>query len=97
MIWSNRMFAELTGRDEFYKKHISTIFPEVTQDKIPVPGEKDVSELSVQFGERIYRISMQAVSVKDVLDNSDMLEGTKEYGNLIAMYLYDENRFDRVY
>lgn len=90
MIWSNRMFAELTGRDEFYKKHISTIFPEVTQDKIPVPGEKDVSELSVQFGERIYRISMQAVSVKDVLDNSDMLEGTKEYGNLIAMYLYDE-------
>lgn len=26
MIWSNKVFAELTGKDQFYKKNISTIF-----------------------------------------------------------------------
>ncbi len=90
MIWANRMFTELTGREEFCKKPISSIFPEITADKIPVPGEKDVSEISVQFGNRIYRISMQAVSVAEVIDNTNMLEGAKKDGYLIAMYLYDE-------
>lgn len=30
LIWCNRVFAELTGRDQFYRKNISTIFPEIT-------------------------------------------------------------------
>lgn len=33
MIWSNRVFATLTGKDQLYKKHISTIFPEITSEK----------------------------------------------------------------
>ena len=38
MIWSNKVFAELTGRDQFYKKNINTIFSDVTADKLPVAG-----------------------------------------------------------
>lgn len=26
MIWSNKVFAELTGKDQFYKKNVSTVF-----------------------------------------------------------------------
>ncbi len=90
MIWSNQMFAELTGKDAFYKKNISTIFPEITADQLPIPGEKEVSEVSVQFKDRIYRISMQTVSVSQVLDHTNMLEGSGTGGSVIAMYLYDE-------
>ena len=40
MIWSNKVFAELTGKDQFYKKNVSTVFPDVTADKLPVADKK---------------------------------------------------------
>ncbi|MDO4274950.1 MAG: DHH family phosphoesterase [Eubacteriales bacterium] len=90
MIWSNKLFSELTGRDQFFKKGVDTIFPEITADKLPVAEEKEISELSTQFGDRIYRISMQRVSLKEVILRTEMLENTDENVDLIAMYLYDE-------
>ncbi|MDC7290341.1 DHH family phosphoesterase [Blautia schinkii] len=90
MIWSNKIFSELTGKDQFYKKNVSMIFPEITPDKLPVPEEREISEISTQFGDRIYRISMQRVSLRDVITQSEMLESTDGEVSLIAMYLYDE-------
>lgn len=90
MIWSNKIFSELTGRDQFYKKSVSTIFPEITSDKLPVPEEREISEISTQFGDRIYRISMQRVSLRDVIAQSEMMDSTDGEVSLIAMYLYDE-------
>lgn len=90
MIWSNKIFSELTGRDQFYKKNVNTVFPEITPDKLPIPEEREISELSTQFGERIYRISMQRVSLRDVITQSEMMESTDGEVSLIAMYLYDE-------
>lgn len=55
---SNKVFAEITGRDQFYRKNVSTIFPDITADKLPVGSEKEITEISTQFGERIYRVSM---------------------------------------
>ena len=31
MIWSNKMFAQLTGKDQFYQKNVSTIFPDINE------------------------------------------------------------------
>ena len=61
MIWSNRMFSQLTGKDPFYRKNVSTIFPDITANKLPGHDGKDITEVSTQFGDRIYRISMQKV------------------------------------
>ena len=90
MIWCNRVFAELTGKDQFYRKNISTIFPDITKDKLPVCQENEISEISTQAGERIYRISMQRVRMGEAMVHSDVLEGLSENTSLIAMYLYDE-------
>ena len=54
MIWSNRMFARLTGKDSFYHKNVSTLFPDITADKLPGKDGRDIAELSTQFGDRIY-------------------------------------------
>ena len=90
MIWSNRVFAELTGRDQFYKKNINTIFSDVTADKLPVAGKKEISEISTQFGEKIYRISMQRVELGEIVAGSGILENTDKSISLIAMYMYDD-------
>ena len=90
MIWSNKVFAELTGKDQFYKKNISTIFPDVTDDKLPVADKKEISEISTQFGEKIYRVSMQRVELGEIVADSETLENTDKNVSLIAMYMYDD-------
>ncbi len=78
MIWSNRVFAELTGRDQFYKKNISTVFPDITPDKLPVADEPEISEMSIHFGDRIYRVSMQRVTMGEVVSHADILENMSQ-------------------
>ena len=73
MIWSNRMFAQLTGKDSFYRKNVSTIFPDITADKLPGKDGKDIAELSTQFEDRIYRISMQKVMLSESVAPSKLL------------------------
>ena len=76
MIWSNKVFAELTGKDQFYKKNVSTVFPDVTADKLPVADKKETAEISTRFGEKTYRISMQRVSLGEVVAKSELLENS---------------------
>ena len=90
MIWSNKVFAEITGRDQFYRKNVSTIFPDITADKLPVGSEKEITEISTQFGERIYRVSMQKVLLGESVTPSKLLMEISDDSSLIAMYLYDE-------
>ena len=90
MIWSNKVFAELTGKDQFYKKNVSTVFPDVTADKLPVADKKETAEISTRFGEKTYRISMQRVSLGEVVAKSELLENSNRNASLIAMYLYDD-------
>ena len=90
MIWSNRIFSEITGRDQFYKKNISTVFPDITPDRLPVAEDQEISEMSTHFGDRIYRVSMQRVTMGEVVGHVDILENVPQNVSLIAMYLYDE-------
>ena len=90
LIWSNKVFAELTGKDQFYRKNISSIFPDVTPDNLPSAGKKEISEISTQVGDRIYRLSMQRVSMGEVIANSELFEKVDKSPDLIAMYMYDD-------
>ena len=90
MIWSNKVFAELTGKEQLYNKHITTIFPEITPDKLPVPEKQEITEMSTSFGDRIYRVSMQLVTMKDVVNEARILEIVDADINLVAMFFYDE-------
>ncbi|MDO5135924.1 MAG: DHH family phosphoesterase [Eubacteriales bacterium] len=94
LIWSNKVFSQLTGKSQSYKKSVTTIFPELTQDKLPVDGEDEVTELSTQFGDRMYRVSMQRVTMQDVVDHSNILEEVSQDISLIAMYFYDETELE---
>lgn len=90
MIWSNKIFASLTGKDQFYKKNISTVFPDITADCLPTSGEKSSTEVSARFDDRIYRISMQRVSLGELVSSNDLLKIEDSNMSLISMYLYDD-------
>ena len=88
MIWSNKVFAELTGKEQLYNKHITTIFPEITPDKLPVPEKQEITEMSTNFGDRIYRVSMQLVTMKDVVNEARILENVDADINLVRVLFY---------
>lgn len=90
LIWTNKLFAEITGKSQFYKKNISTIFPDITTNKLPGAEGNALTEVSTQFQDRIYRASIQRVSLMDVIDHAEILEGISEKASLLTVYFYDE-------
>ena len=90
LIWNNKSFSEITGKDQFYKKNINTIFPDISKENLPFVDGRDNIEVSIQMEDRIYRASMQKVSLSDIAEKTDLLDGASDSTCLIAMILYDE-------
>lgn len=88
MLWANRMFSEITGKDSYYKKNISVFFPSVTEDMLPKGGNESVSEIGLRYEERIYRVLMQCIQY------SNAVQEQEEGQSFIAMYLYDETELE---
>ena len=90
MIWSNKLFSGMTGRDQFCKKNVITIFPEITADKLP-DQKKELSEVSASFNNRIYRVVMQKVAMGDIMQQFGQPEEEMQPDeSVIALYCYDE-------
>ena len=91
MIWSNRAFSELTGAGKLYKKNIRTIFPDFQTEKLPGNnGKQKVQEITTQFGSRVFRVSMQPVSIEEALQQTNLLEADEKSRKLVALSFFDE-------
>lgn len=86
IIWTNEAFEKITHKDKGYRKSISSLFPAVTNEKLKFEQEL---EMDVVFEGHEYVLKLKRISIKDVLDNSQIMEADDESG-LIAGYLFDE-------
>lgn len=87
VLWMNDEFAGIAGRDLNFHKNIASIFPEITNAKLP--GKDLRTEVSVVKGENTYRAAMQKIVMKELID---MEHGDQdpEKNSVIALYLFDE-------
>lgn len=92
MIWANKTFLKIAGKGNVYNKSIHSLFSEIALEKLPSIEDGETVEAEIVVQERIYRASMRCVSLKDVIDNVDLLdlEDDVEDSTMIALYLYDE-------
>ena len=88
IMWTNKAFENLVHKKKGYSKSISTIFPELTADKLP--GQEDETQLDIRFEERDFNVKCHKVSLKDMAENSDIISSEGYDGYLIAVYLFDE-------
>lgn len=88
VMWTNKAFEALSHKKKGYNKSISTIFPELTLDKLP--GEADETTLDISFEEREFSARCHKVSLKDMAENSDIISSEGYNGYLIAVYFFDE-------
>jgi c-di-AMP phosphodiesterase-like protein len=86
IIWTNKAFENIVHKEKGYRKNISTLFPNVTKEKLEFEDEFD---MEVQFEEGEYILKLKRISLKDVLDKSEVIENDTGDTCLLAGYLFD--------
>lgn len=92
IIWMNAAFEQIIHKEKGYRKPISTVFSSVTKDKLEF--ELD-TEFEMTYEEHDYIFKMKRIDIKDVLDNSEVIESAGNENFLIAGYLFDETALKR--
>ena len=92
IIWMNAAFEQVIHKEKSYRKPISTVFSVITKDKLDF--EQD-AEMEIVYEEHEYIFKMKRISIKEVLDNSDIIESAGNENFLIAGYLFDETALKR--
>ncbi len=90
VIWTNIAFEKLVHQEKGYRKSITALFPSITKDKLPGINEEDEVEFDVEYESGNYIAKMKKISLKEMAENSDIIEAKGYEGYLIALYLFDE-------
>ncbi len=90
IIWGNVAFEKLVGSTKGGNKYINHCFPEITRDMLP-NGVDDFNdnEFELEYNYGNYLCKLKKVSVKEMAENSNLVETENYEGYLIALYLFD--------
>ena len=90
VIWTNIAFERLTHQEKGYRKSVTTLFPTITKDELPGRDGEDEIECRVEYENGNYVAKLKKISLKEMAENSDIIEAKGYDGYLIALYLFDE-------
>lgn len=90
IIWTNIAFERLTHQEKGYRKSVTTLFPTITKDNLPGRDVADEVEFRVEYENGNYLAKLKKISLKEMAENSDIIEAKGYDGYLIALYLFDE-------
>lgn len=93
ILWMNKEFMRLTGKEKGYRKSVAAVFSEVTQDKFP----KDENPVDIRFryADRDLRANLKKVSIEELLCETSMVESAgEEMNTLITLYIFDETELN---
>lgn len=88
IIWMNSGFEQVVHREKGYRRSITSLFPSITREKLPI--EEEQTECKIVFEDRNYAVRMKRISMKEMAENSDIIDSAEYEGCLIAFYLFDE-------
>ena len=90
IIWTNIAFEHITHQEKGYRKSITTLFPTITKDRLPGREGEGEIECQVDYENGNYLAKLKKISLKEMAENSDIIEAKGYDGYLIALYLFDE-------
>ena len=90
IIWMNKQFAKVTGKDKAYHRSVFSLFPGVSKDRFLDIGED--TDFRIEMGEKVYRLKLDRVffdaDISEGEHNIVEIEKGQQY--LIAIYMFDE-------
>ena len=87
LLWMNKQFSELSGKEKSYHKSVATIFPQITRELLE---KEELLELQIEKDERVYRASICKIHFAEMLGESSSIETGAKEQFLLVMYLFDE-------
>ncbi len=88
VIWMNRHFMNLTGKNPDYNRSISAVFSELGKNVFPTK-ENPEQTVEVKYGAQDYRAKLQWISMEESGRESRFLTAPEFEGELMALYLFD--------
>ena len=88
LLWVNKEFTKITGKDTQYHKCIATIFQELTVERLPKNEEE--TDINVAYGEKNFRAHVKSVCIDELIQNSEMINTDIKGYFIQALYLFDE-------
>ncbi len=90
IIWSNIAFENVIHQPKGYNKSITSLFPTITRDRLPDESGLDEAQYELQYEDADYVAKFRKISLKEMAENSNMIDSDGYNGYLIAVYLFDE-------
>ena len=90
VIWTNLAFENVVHQAKGYSKSVTALFPTITRDRLPDDSGVDEAQYELTYEGNEYVAKFRKISLKEMAENSDMIDARDYDGYLIAMYLYDE-------
>ena len=90
VIWTNIAFENVVHQPKGYRKSITSLFPTITKDRLPDDTGVDEAQYELGYEGNEYVAKFRKISLKEMAENSDLIDARDYNGYLIAMYLYDE-------
>ncbi len=93
VIWMNKEFCRVTGKDRQYRKSISSLFPEIGSAMLA--GIEAQCDVDIHFADRDYSAKLQKVSIEELARSVTLVEVPENSNFMIAMYLFDQTELVR--
>ena len=90
VIWTNTAFENVIHEPKGYSKSITSLFPNVTRDKLPHNDGVEECQLEIKYDNREFVAKFKKISLVEMAENSDILRPEGYDGYLVAVYLFDE-------
>ena len=90
VVWTNAAFENMVHQPKGYNKSITSLFPTITRDKMPDDTEVEECQYNISYENREYVAKFKRISLKEMAENSDMIEAKDYNGYLIAVHMFDE-------
>lgn len=90
VMWTNHAFEAVVHQPKGYSKSITSLFPTITRDRLPDDTGVDETQYELNYDGCEYVAKFKKISLKDMVEHSDMIDAKGYNGYLIAVYLFDE-------
>ncbi len=89
ILWVNKRFTELTGKDKQFHKSISVIFPTLTKE---ILRKTEEASQHLTLDDRDFRVVMRRIYFDTMAEGSDIISMDANDEYLTAVYLFDETK-----
>ena len=88
LIWMNRSFQRVTGKEGKLHRNLNTVFPEIKADSYPKGEVEQITH--VNFHDRKYWVEIKKIQIQDIIQEIDLPIRPNERADLFVLYLHDE-------